>query len=158
MKKKSQVVLNLHGLSVPDKIEKTEKHVKAMTDNVHFPLVGDRLKRVGAAAEKLRTSYSEASDARTISATKTAIMYQDELDKELTALGHHVDEMAKGDEAKIKSAAMDVKAAAAPIGIPKRTEGLVVSEGGKSGSVELKWKGVRGSRSYIVQLTVIVST
>jgi hypothetical protein len=155
MKKKNQVVLNLQGLSVPDKIEKVRGNIKSMTGNEHFPEAKEQLARTSAVANKLEKSYTEAIEARGISVTKTAIMNQDEdeFDREYSALGHHVEGASKGDEAKIKSAAMDVKAAATPIGIPQRPEGLKANEGLKNGDLDLKWKPVRGSRTYLVRMT-----
>ncbi len=155
MKKKNQVVLNLQGLSVPDKIEKARANIKAMTGNGNFPESKEQLARTGAAADKLEKSYTEAIEARAISVTKTAIMNQDddEFDREYSALGRHVEGASKGDEAKIKSAGMDVKAAATPIGIPQRPEAMKANEGLKNGNIEAKWKPVRGSRAYVVRMT-----
>lgn len=155
MKKKNQVVLNLQGLSVPDKIEKARANIKAMTGNENFPESKEQLARTGEAADNLEKSYQESLEARDISVTKTAIMnqYDDAFDREYSALGNHVQAASKGDEAKIKSAGMDVKAASIPIGIPQRPEGLKAIEGLKTGSLEPKWKAVRGSRAYVVRMT-----
>jgi hypothetical protein len=159
MKKKNQVVLNLQGLSVPDKIEKAKRNIKAMTGNEHFPEAKELLAKTGAIADKLELAYKDAIEARDISVTKTAVMYQheDEFDREYSALGRHVEGISKGDEAKIKSAGMDVKAAATPIGIPQRPDGMKATEGLKNGSIDLKWKAVRGARSYVVRMTDTVA-
>ncbi len=110
-------------------------------------------------ADKLQNSYTDALEARGISVTKTAIMNQDEtaFDSEVTALGRYVEVECKGDEAKIKSAGMDIKAAAAPIGTPQRPESIKATEGLKNGSVDLKWKSVRGARSYVVRITATIA-
>jgi Fibronectin type III domain len=159
MKQKNQVVLNLQGLSVPDKIEKAKSFIKAITGNANFPTPGDLLVKTGAVADKLQNSYTDALEARSISVTKTAIMNQDEaeFDSEVTALGRYIEGASKGDEAKIKSAGMDIKAAAAPIGTPQRPESIKATEGLKNGSVDLKWKAVRGARSYVVRITATVA-
>ena len=52
---------------------------------------------------------------------------------------------------------MDIKAAAAPIGTPQRPESIKATEGLKNGSVDLKWKAVRGARSYVVRITATVA-
>lgn len=155
MKKKSQVVLNLHGLSVPDKIEEIEKVITAMTDNANFPSAGEYLRELGLSVKKLRTDYKSASDKRAVAVTHTAILNQQEsvVDSQYTALGRHVEAESKGDEAKIKSAGMDIKATATPIGIPLRPEYLKSIEGKNTGSIGLKWKAVRGARSYVVRMT-----
>jgi hypothetical protein len=160
MKKKNQVVLNLQGLTVPDKIEKARGFIKSIDGNPNFPAPGDVLVKTGAVADKLQASYTKSLDARSISVTLTAITNQDEeeFDREATALKHYVEGVCKGDEAKIKSAGMDVKAAAAPIGIPQRPEGIKATEGLKNGSVDLKWKAVKGARSYVVRITSTIAT
>jgi hypothetical protein len=159
MIQKNQVVLNLHGLSVPDKIEKARSFVKAITGNPNFPAPGELLVKTGAVADKLQQSYTEAIEARSIAVTKTAVMNHDEaeFDSEITALGHYVQVECKGDEAKIKSAGMDVKAAAAPIGVPQRPDGMKATEGLKTGSIDLKWKAVKGARSYVVRNTATIA-
>jgi hypothetical protein len=159
MTQKNQVVLNLQGLSVPDKIEKARSIIKAMTGNANFATPGNLLVKTGEVADRLQNSYTKALDARGVSVTLTAITKQDEdaFDREATALKHYVEGESKGDEAKIKSAGMDIKAAAAPIGIPQRPESIKAIEGHKNGSVDLKWKSVRGARSYIVRITATIA-
>ncbi len=123
------------------------------------PTPGDLLVKTGAVADKLQHSYTDALDVRSISVTKTAIMNQDEtaFDSEVTALGRYVEVESKGDEAKIKSAGIDIKAAAAPIGTPQRPESIKAAEGLKNGSVDLKWKAVKGARSYVVRITSTIA-
>jgi hypothetical protein len=159
MKQKNQVVLNLHGLSVPDKIEKANSFIKAINGNANFPSPGEQLVKIGEAVASLQAAYTDATEARGIAVTKTAIMNQLEaaLDLLLTALGHYVEGECKGDEAKIKSAGMDIKAAATPIGIPQRPDGMTAAEGLKNGSINLKWKAVKGARSYVVRTTATIA-
>jgi hypothetical protein len=159
MKQKNQVVLNLHGLSVPDKIEKANSFIKAITGNANFANSGEQLVKIGEAATTLQAAYTDATEAKGFAVTKTAIMNQEEdaLDLLLTALGHYVEGECKGDDAKIKSAGMDIKAAASPIGIPQRPEGMKATEGLKNGSVNLKWKAAKGARSYMVRITATIA-
>jgi predicted phage tail protein len=48
---------------------------------------------------------------------------------------------------------MDVRAGATPIGIPATPAALAAGEGAKTGSIALKWKAVRGAKSYLVRIT-----
>jgi hypothetical protein len=153
--KKNKVVLNLNGLSVPDKIQKTKTIAAALTGNANFTDPKPTPAELMAGAAELETANSEALESRDITVTKTAVKNQKEekLDFLLTASGGYVEAVSQGDEAKIKSAGMDVKAGATPIGVPATPAALSAAEGAKTGTIALKWKAVRGARSYIVRFT-----
>lgn len=155
MNKKYQVVLNLRNQSVPDKIVFTKTVASSLTNNPNFPNPVPSIVDILASATALEASYEESQKARDVAVTKTAIKNQKEEahDFIMTALGSYVEVQSKGDEAKIKSAGMDVKAGATPIGIPDTPAALAASEGAKTGVINLKWKTVRGAKSYVVRLT-----
>jgi hypothetical protein len=48
---------------------------------------------------------------------------------------------------------MDIRAGATPIGIPATPAALSAAEGAKTGTISLKWKTVRGAKSYLVRMT-----
>ncbi len=159
MKQKNQVVLNLQELSVPDKLQKAEGFMKAITGNRHFSNTDGLLTKIKEAAAPLQAAYSEAMEARSVSITKTAVLKQQEdvLDNTLTAMARYVEMESMGDEAVIKSAGMDIKTKSVPIGIPGIPEGLSAAEGAKTGSILLKWKSVRGAKSYVIRTTITIA-
>jgi hypothetical protein len=159
MVKKTKVVLNLRLLSVPDKIAKSKSYVTALTGNANFPNASANLEGITTAIAELDLADGEANAARDISVTKTAIKNQkeEELDFKLTALAGYVEGESKGDEAKIKSAGMDIKAGASPIGVPATPSALSASEGAKTGTINLKWKSVRGAKSFLVRITEAIA-
>jgi hypothetical protein len=159
MKKRNQVVLNLHGLSVPDKVENIQKSITSMTGNPKFPDEVERLLSLDSEVVKLQTCYKKANDSKAVSVTDTAVLnYQEDIvDREYTALKHRVEDISKGDELIIKSAGMEIKAVAAAIGIPKRAEYLKSSEGSSTGSINLKWISVKGARCYAIRLTSTIA-
>jgi hypothetical protein len=155
MMKKKQVVLNLRGLSVPEKVAKAKSIAVAMTNNPNFANPKPSPAEILAAAAELEMADSEVMQIRDASVTKTAVRSQKDeaLDLILSASAGYVEGESKGDEAKIKSAGMDVKANATPIGIPAMPAALKASEGAKTGIISLKWKAVRGAKSYLVRST-----
>jgi Fibronectin type III domain len=155
MKPKSKVVLSLSELSIPDKVNKAFTFKTALTGNEKFTGTAEMLTRIEAAADALQTAYQDAQQLRNESITKTAVMKQleGELDALLTSLGLMVEAQSNGDAAAIKSAGMDVKRPPAKAGIPGLPDALAATEGSKQGSIALKWKAVRGSRSYLIRAT-----
>jgi hypothetical protein len=157
---KAKVVLNLAVLSIPDKIQQARTFAAGVKKNQKLARQDDALPdKIEAAAQALDDAYAEALYARSISVTKTAVMKQleDALDSLLTALGHYVEAESRGDEAVIKSTGMSVKKRRTPAGIPGMPEALAATEGSMNGSIALKWKAVKGSRSYLVRATTTVA-
>ena len=122
-----------------------------MTGNAHFTTPDPKLTDVQTAINNLQITYIDANNLRQLSYAKTAEQNQQEknVDTMLTALGNYVENASKGDEAIIKSACIDTRAKAAPVGIPAMPLNLSAAEGDKNGQIKLKWKSVKGSKSYI---------
>lgn len=149
----TKVKLNLRPLSVPDKVQFATQVVTALTGNANFSDPSPAIADIQAAAQELTDSYNDANTTRQLSYTKTAIQNQkeDALDATLTALGNYVDNISKGDETIIKSAGLSTKAKASPVGVPVQVENLSAVSTANAGEIVLKWKSVRGSKSYIVR-------
>jgi Fibronectin type III domain len=158
MEKKAKVVLNLSVLSIPDKVNLTEQFKTALTGNPNFKTVGELLGLTNEQAQKLQQRYNKVQAIRNEGITETALMHQeaDVLESLLKQLGLTVEAESKGDPALIKSAGMQVRRTASKAGIPSLPEALAAKEGSKPGSIFLKWKGVRGSRTYLVRATTDV--
>ena len=155
----AKVNLNLRNYSLPDKMQYAAQIIKAMTGNANFATPDPKLGDVQTAVNNLQTTYTEANNLRQLSYAKTAEQNQQEknVDMLLTALGNYVENASKGDEAIIKSAGIDTRAKAAPVGIPAMPLNLSAAEGDKNGQIKLKWKSVKGSRSYIVRRSTDVA-
>ena len=155
----SKVNLNLKNLSIPDKMQFAGQIITSLTGNAGFPTPDPSLASVQGAINLLQGSYSAANNLRQQSFTKTAEQnqHEKELDLLLTGLGNYVENTSKGDEALIKSGGMDTRAKAAPVGIPGLPLNLSANEGVKNGEIKLKWKSVRGAKSYVVRRTTNVA-
>lgn len=158
MNSKAKVVLSLKELSVPDKVQQARSYLTAIRGNARLKEPKDLLDQIEVRADALELAYSDAQTARNVSVTKTAVMSQsgDQLDDLLKALALHVESESRGDEAVIKSAGMNVKKTPTPAGIPHLPQALAATEGIHAGSIALKWKTVKGSRSYLVRATTTV--
>ena len=156
----AKVNLNLRNFTLPDKMQYAAQIIKAMTGNANFTTPDPKLSDVQTAIANLQTTYTDANNLRQLSYAKTAEQNQQEknVDMLLTALGNYVENASKGDEAIIKSAGIDTRAKAAPVGIPAMPLSLSAAEGDKNGQIKLKWKSVKGSKSYIVRRSTDVAT
>ncbi len=154
------VKLNLKQLSVPDKVQFSMQVATAVQKNASlFPSPDPTVEDIQGASQTLADAYNDANVTRQLSYTKTAIQYQKEaeLDSILTALGNYVNNTSKGDETIIKSAGLSTKAKSVPVGIPVQVLNLTAVSTVTQGQIVLKWKSVRGARSYIVRQTTDIS-
>ncbi|MBK5284474.1 MAG: hypothetical protein JJE25_03655 [Bacteroidia bacterium] len=152
--KKFVVKLELSKKSVLQKIDSGKSVVLAMTANPNFttpvpPLVD--ITAVTLALEKASNDV-EAQGGGTL---LTAIMHEKEndFDTKMTALGNYVDGVAMGSETIILSAGMETKKQNAPIGIPAEVTGLEAKGGPLTGEISLRWKSVKGAKTYVIYTT-----
>lgn len=146
------VALKLQEKTVPELIEYARKIVTAMTGNANFSTPIPSLANVSAGATALENAYVAALNRDT---EKKAIMRnaRKNLETLLTQEGDYVQSASGGDELKILSAGMDVKAPAQPVGLLSAPENLVAKDGGNEGEIELRWKKVQKSTGYLVEIS-----
>ena len=152
---KAKVKLDLHGQTVVQKIASTRAYTKAMLGNPAFVAPAPTLSSVGTAATKLETDNNTLANLRQQAEGQTGVVAASEaaLDDLLTKLGAYVDTIADGDETKIRSAGMDVRSGAAPIGqLPAPTD-LSATTGDRDGELDVQWNRVKGASSYVVEQT-----
>jgi hypothetical protein len=152
---KAKVKLGLKDKSVVQKIAQARAIVKAMTGNATFPTPAPALNAVGNAVNKLETDNNALANIRQQAQAQTVIVAASEtaLDGLLTNLGGYVETVANGEETKIRSAGMDVRSGAAPVGqLPAPTD-LNATTGDRDGEIDLQWNRVNGAKSYVVELT-----
>ena len=152
---KAKVKLGLKDESVAQKIASTRAYIKAMLGNPAFVAPAPTLSSVGTAATKLETDNNTLANLRQQAEGQTSVVAASEaaLDDLLAKLGAYVDTIADGDENKIRSAGMDVRSGAAPIGqLPAPTD-LSATTGDRDGELDVQWNRVKGASSYVVEQT-----
>jgi len=152
--KKFVVKLELSKKSVPQKIDSGKSVVLAMTANPNFTTPVPPLVDITAATLALEKAANDV-EAQGGGTLLTAIMHEkeDAFDTKMTALGNYVDGVATGSETIILSAGMETKKQNAPIGIPAEVTGLEAKGGPLTGEVSLRWKSVKGARTYVIYIT-----
>jgi hypothetical protein len=152
----AKVKLNFSKLPIPEKLSRAQQIVGSLTGNANFPAPQPTLAQITDAINDLQNAANTAQKAR--QAAKTATSEQetkeDTLDQLITQLGGHVESVSGGDETKILSAGMDVRAPNAPgIDPPSMPTAAALSEGDHAGELDMQWDKVSGARSYIVQIS-----
>ena len=66
-------------------------------------------------------------------------------------LAVYVESVSGGDEAKIMSAGMDVRAVATTSNEVPTPEGLMATASDHDGEIDLQWNSVNGARSYLIE-------
>jgi len=152
----SRIKLNLKGLSVPEKLARSQQIVRALTGNPNFTSPHPPLAQVSAAIEELEAASNDAQAARQEAKARTAAQHAKEeaLDQILTQLVAHVESIAGDDEEAVMSAGLNLRnppgpshsTPAQPVSIS-----LTATVGDHDGEIDLSWDTVRGARSYVIQ-------
>ncbi len=156
--KKSKIVLNLKELSLSGKLEKMRELLTALTDNPNFPTPIPELGVLSKNADLLETTLNELKRLlQQVAATRSQLQQLEELiDSLLIQLAAYIQAASGGDEARIRSLGLDVRANASRAVQPAQPLALVASPGTKPGSIQLKWKPVRGAYVYTVEITTTI--
>ena len=149
----NKVKLGLSGLTADKLVVRSSTLVDKMTGNASFPTPVPDLAVVTAAKDDLTTwiEKSQFGDRRAVAMRKKKYNVLLNL---LRQLGTYVEYTANGDDDVITSSGFEVRRApspAPPVGAPVA---LQAKRSTKSGKAELKWKGARGSVSYVVEMTL----
>lgn len=156
--KKAKVKLNLKNLTVEEKIVFAKQIITSLTGNADFAAPLPALETVSPLIAAAEQANAEVKIARQSVATKVSILDDklSDLDSVLNQLAAYVESTAKGDETKIKSAGMSVKATSTPFGIPPAPENLL-AVAANEGEISLSWDGIKGSKSYVIQMATDIS-
>jgi len=149
-----KVKLNISRLSLTARIAKCRQIVTAMTGNPNFTTPHPALPAITTALDESEASANDAQAARQEAKAKTAI--QNDKDDFATGLMNqlaaYVESIAGGDEAIIRSAGMDTKAAASsPTEIQDAPANLNATAGDRDGEIDLSWEAVSGAKSYVIE-------
>lgn len=149
-----KVKLNISRLSITRKIARCRQITTAMTGNANFPNPNPALAAITTAIDDVETAFHDAQAARQEAKTKTSILSDKDyvLIGLMSQLSAHVESVAGGDEAKIRSAGMDTKAPpSSPTEIPEPPANLSATAGDRDGEIDLGWEAVSGAKSYVLE-------
>jgi hypothetical protein len=149
----AKVKLNLRYLTVTEKVQFARQIVTSLTGNASFINPEPPLADVVDSANALEMAFNTATIARQNALEKTSLMddASTTLDSLLSKLGNYVDSTSDGDEAKILSAGMSVKAKSVPIGSLPQPTSLAATAGDMEGEIDLTWDKVHGAKSYVIE-------
>jgi len=150
----SKIKLNLRNMGVSEKLQFARQIVTAMTGNANFPTPDPALTIVTGSSDDLEVAYNEANVAKQNATTKASTQDDVEaaLDLTLMKLANYVESASNGDETKILSAGMSVRAKATPVGALAMPVNLSATAGDKEGEIDVAWDKVTGAKSYVIEM------
>ena len=134
----SKVKLNITRLSITERNAKCQQIISAMTGNPSFPTPNPPLATITSALNDSNNAFNAAQAARQEAKAKTNAQNEadDIVSGVMAQLSAHVESVAGGNEALIRSAGMDTKAAASPAtNIPVPPGNLSATAGDRDGEI-----------------------
>ena len=152
----SQVKLGLDTLSLVDQIKSGRAIVTAMSGNPNFTTPAPPLSDITDAINLAEAAMLDQKARDSAAQQATLVLHNAQLDmtNKLTSLGAYVQNTSLGDALKIKSAGMEIRSDAAPIGALPAPENLSATTGDMPGEIDLHWNRVRGATAYVTQYTL----
>ena len=152
-----RIILKLGNLTIEQKIAFVKKVILMMTANANFATPKPPLIDVKTQLTTTETSKTNSDAAKETSKQLVVVMHQEEdkLDKLITNLANFVEVEADGDIAKIESAGFTPASKPTHVGELTAPQGLAVTTGDDAGELDSHWDGVRGAKSYIIQLNIV---
>jgi hypothetical protein len=151
----AKVKLNLNRLADVDIIQQCNDIKTALTGNATFATPTPTLTAFGTLITTAQTKLTASDNAQT--ASKQATSDKDAAIAALLAavsqLATYVDLTAAGDESKIMSAGMDVRAQRTPSAPPSQVANLSVTAGDNAGELDLHWDPAQSAKSYEVHVS-----
>ena len=147
-----KTVLKISGLTAPETILRARQIVTSMTGNANFTTPSPSLASITSAANASESAYEAALDGgHTLK--YVAKLKLKTLTNGLVLLAAYVDNVSQGDDAKILSSGMYVRAAKTPSPIPDQVIDLGATSGRLAGEVSLRWKKVNKAKTYRVEMS-----
>jgi hypothetical protein len=149
----NQIKLDLQGKTVPQKIQFLRDIVTQMTGNANYPTPSPALTVITAKANALETALGAQQTAQQAAKTATTTLEtkEGEADAAVNSLSNYVWETSGGDEAKIQSAGMSLRAPKTPTTSLPAPQGLAVTAGDNEGELDAVWDPVPKNKGYEVQ-------
>jgi hypothetical protein len=147
---KSKSKLELADLDPDELTGKGDTVGVAMKDNVNFPDAADLLAELAAAnaIAKAKVIVQKNTAKAAVQATADRDAALEVVGGVLTAVGAHVDSVAKGNPVIIESAGLGVKGAATHIGALGQVQNLSLTAGDNPGEVDAQWDPLTGKTHY----------
>ena len=151
----ARIRLNLRQ-PVSDKLQTGRQIIAAMTDNPNFATPHPPLADVTASLATLDEAYKAHQIAKADARTKSGVVdsAESQLDSQLRKLAAYVESIADKDETIIASAGMQTKSLRTAPTTLAAPEALGAMAGSREGEIDLSWKKVGNSRSYIIQMSL----
>ena len=154
-KKMAKVKFSLSGVPDSDAIQTCSELKTALTGNANFATPPVTLTAFGTLITTAQAKLTASDNA--LAASKQATADKDNAIATLAAaanqLAAYVDLTANGDESKILSAGLSVRAARAPQTVPEQVQNLSVTAGDNAGSLDVHWDGMDNAKSFEVQIS-----
>jgi hypothetical protein len=149
----NQIKLDLQGKTVPQKIQFLRDLVTQMTGNANYPTPSPALSAITAKANALEAALGTQAAAQQAAKTATTNLEtrEGEADAAVNSLSNYVWETSGGDEAKIQSAGMSLRAPKTPTTSLPAPQGLAVTAGDNEGELDAVWDPVPKNKGYEVQ-------
>lgn len=148
-----KTVLKIGALRPPELIQKARQIVISMTGNTNFTTPSPTLANITSAANAAEAAYEAALDGghtlKVIAHAKEKI-----LRNALVLLAAYVESASQGDEVKILSSGMSVKAHATPPVLPGQPVIIRASAGIHSGEVQVHIQRVPHAVSYNAEVSI----
>lgn len=150
----SRIKLNLRQ-SIPDKLQTGRQIIAAMTNNPNFANPHPPLADISASLTAVDEAYKAHQIAKTEARAKANVVDDAEiqLDSQLRKLAAYVESIADKDETLIASAGMQTKAFRTTPSTLPAPGALSAAAGNHEGEINLTWRKVDNSRSYIIQIS-----
>ena len=140
------------AMPIPQKLNRAEEIVNAMTGNANFPTPSPALADVQTAIDNLRTAYQAALD-KSFSAKAVQRTRNQELTLLLRPLRDYVNEVANGDEDIVLSSGFEASKLPEPIGKLPQVVLRSVIGGNGDGTISLRWTAIYGAKNYILEMS-----
>ena len=143
----------MRGLTDLQTIQLATDIKTALTGNASFttPIPSLATGATTITAGQTSLNASDAAQAASQLATTNKNNAMDAVRALVTQWGAYIEVTANGDESKILSAGVQVRATASPVGVPDQVMNLAVTSGDNDGELDLSWDPVANARSYEIQ-------
>lgn len=149
---KARIKVSLFTLTAVYLLALLRNVVAKLTGNANFPTPPVSLAAMTTKGDELEAAIEEATNGS--KASKEARNgIQLEVKAMLESVAAYVTSVGKGDPAILSTSGFELAKQPEPIGVPGVAKALVAEPTNSQGTVELRWRRVRGAHSYRVWMT-----
>ncbi|MBI2924342.1 MAG: fibronectin type III domain-containing protein [Verrucomicrobia bacterium] len=147
----AKVKLNLQDKSDPELDQFATDHIAAMTGNANFATPNPAAPAFLTLSNNFHAALTNSNTANQTAKEMTVLKEtaRTALEAGLTQRGTYVEETSSGDEAKILSAGLAVRAPSAPIGPLPAPQNVTATGGDLEGTADCQCDPVKGRDTYI---------